>query len=108
MPDLAPLYDVVCTAAYPRLAKKLAMAIGGRSVPDTIQLQHWLTLVPATRAAQRLLMKGIKETADGIRSAADSLLLELEEAGITHAILKTIRAVIETRASHLLRITEKA
>lgn len=35
-PDLAPLYDVVCTAAYPRLAKKLAMAIGGRAIADTI------------------------------------------------------------------------
>ncbi|MDA9409756.1 HipA domain-containing protein [Bradyrhizobium sp. CCBAU 45384] len=108
VPDLAPLYDVVCTAAYPRLAKKLAMAIGGRSMPDTIQLQHWLTLVPATRGAQRLLIKDIKETADSIRSAADGLLLELEEAGITHAILKTIRTVIGTRASHLLQIAEKA
>jgi len=108
VPDLAPLYDVVCTAAYQRLAKKLAMAIGGRSVPDTIQLQHWLSLVPATRGAQRLLIKNIKESADRIRSAADSLLMELEEAGITHTILKAIRAVIETRASHLLRITEKA
>jgi serine/threonine-protein kinase HipA len=39
-PDLAPLYDVVCTAAYPSLAKKTAMAIGGCSVPDTIQLEH--------------------------------------------------------------------
>ncbi|SDI97545.1 serine/threonine-protein kinase HipA [Bradyrhizobium sp. Rc2d] len=107
VPDLAPLYDVVCTAAYQRLAKKLAMAIGGRSVPDTIQLQHWLSLVPATRGAQRLLIKNIKESADRIRSAADSLLMELEEAGITHTILKAIRAVIETRASHLLRITEK-
>ena len=54
VPDLAPLYDVVCTAAYPRLAKKQAMAIGGRAVPDTIQLKHWLTLVPETRGAQRL------------------------------------------------------
>ncbi|MBU2532937.1 MAG: type II toxin-antitoxin system HipA family toxin, partial [Alphaproteobacteria bacterium] len=35
-PDLAPLYDVVCTAAYPRLAKKLAMKIGGRAIADTI------------------------------------------------------------------------
>lgn len=35
-PDLAPLYDVVCTAAYPRLAKKLAMAIGGHTIADTI------------------------------------------------------------------------
>ncbi|WP_338025624.1 hypothetical protein [Bradyrhizobium zhanjiangense] len=71
-------------------------------------MQHWLTLVPATRGAQRLLIKDIKESADRIRSAADNLLMEREEAGATHAILKAIRAVIETRASHLLRITEKA
>ncbi|WP_213775772.1 HipA domain-containing protein [Bradyrhizobium sp. dw_78] len=107
-PDLAPLYDVVCTAAYPRLAKKLAMAIGGRSIPDTIQLQHWLTLVPATRGAQRLLVKDMTELAGRIRGEADTLLADLEAAGIAHAILKAVRAIIETRASHLLRITAKA
>jgi len=106
-PDLAPLYDVVCTAAYPRLAKKLAMAIGGRSVADTIQLKHWLTLVPDTRAAQRLLVRDLTELAGRIGDEADKLLAEFEGAGITHKILKTIRAVIETRATHLLRITEK-
>lgn len=108
VPDLAPLYDVVCTAAYPRLAKKLAMAIGGRSIADTIQLQQWLTLVPATRGAQRLLIKDMKESAERIRGESDALLAELEGAGITHAIFKTVRGVIETRASHLIRITEKA
>jgi len=106
-PDLAPLYDVVCTAAYPRLAKKLAIAIGGRSVADTIQLKHWLTLVPDTRAAQRLLVRDMTELAGRIRDEADKLLAEFEDAGITHEILKAIRAVIETRATHLLRITEK-
>jgi serine/threonine-protein kinase HipA len=107
-PDLAPLYDVVCTAAYPRLAKKLAMAIGGKSIPDTIQLQHWLTLVPTTRGAQRLLIKDMKEFAGRIRGEADGLLTDLEDAGINHSILKTVRAIIETHASDLLRITEKA
>jgi serine/threonine-protein kinase HipA len=106
-PDLAPLYDVVCTAAYPRLAKKLAMAIGGRSVADTIQLKHWLTLVPDTRTAQRLLVRDMTELAGRIGDEADNLLAEFEDAGITHEILRTIRAVIETRATHLLRITEK-
>jgi serine/threonine-protein kinase HipA len=106
-PDLAPLYDVVCTAAYPRLAKKLAMAIGGRSVADTIQLKHWLTLVPDTRAAQRLLVRDMTELAARIGDEADKLLAEFEDAGITHEILKTIRAVIKTHATHLLRITEK-
>lgn len=108
VPDLAPLYDVACTAAYPSLAKKLAVAIGGRSVPDTIQLQQWLTLVPATRGAQRLLVKDIKELAERIGSEADTLLVDLKNTGITHPILKAVRAIVETRASHLLRITDKA
>lgn len=106
VPDLAPLYDVVCTAAYPRLAKNLAMAIGKRSVPDTIHIAQWLTLVPETKGAQRLLVKDIADLAGKIRGEADALSAELQEAGIAHDILKAIRAVIETRATHLLRITE--
>jgi serine/threonine-protein kinase HipA len=105
VPDLAPLYDVVCTAAYPRLAKKQAMAIGGRAVPDTIQLKHWLTLVPDTRGAQRLLVKDITELAGRISHEADGLLAELEDGGIHHKILRAVRAVIETRATYLQRIT---
>jgi serine/threonine-protein kinase HipA len=107
-PDLAPLYDVVCTAAYPRLAKKLAMAIGGRSIADTIQSTHWLTLVPDTRSAQRLLVKDMAGLAGRIKDEADKLLAEFADTGITHEILKAIRTVIETRATHLLRITERA
>ncbi|QND62365.1 type II toxin-antitoxin system HipA family toxin [Mesorhizobium huakuii] len=105
-PNLAPLYDVVCTAAYPRLAKKLAMAIGGRSVPDTIQLKHWLTLVPETRGAQRLLIRDIATMAGRIGDEADALLAQLANVGADHAILKSVRAVIATRATHLLRMTE--
>lgn len=104
VPDLAPLYDVVCTAAYPRLTKKLAMAIGGRSAPDTIQLKHWLTLVPEMRGAQRLLVKDIAELAGRIGGEADKLLAEFEEAGIAHEILTVVRRIIEARAAHLLRI----
>lgn len=106
-PDLAPLYDVVCTAAYPRLAKKLAMAIGGRALSDTILLEHWLSLVPDTRGAQRLLVKDMTDMATRITGEADRLLTDLNEAGIAHDILKAIRNVIETRATHLLRIAEK-
>lgn len=107
-PDLAPLYDVVCTAAYLQLAKNLAMAIGGRSIPDTIQLKHWLTLVPDTRGAQRLLVRDLADLAGRIRREADKLLAEFDDCGIRHEILATVRKVIETRATHLLRITEVA
>jgi len=107
VPDLAPLYDVVCTAAYPRLAKKLAMQIGGRAIADTVQLTHWLSLVPDTRAAQRLLQKDLQELAGTIRTNADLLLDELEGQGIVHPILKKVRAIIETRATLVLRVSEK-
>lgn len=107
VPDLAPLYDVVCTAAYPRLAKKQAMTIGGRAVPDTIQLKHWLTLVPETRGAQRLLIKDMGDLAERVGSEADKLLAEFEYSGIRHDILQTVRSVIETRAVHILRIVKK-
>lgn len=107
-PDLAPLYDVVCTAAYPRLAKKQAMAIGGRSVPDTIQLKHWLTLVPDTRGAQRLLVRDIGDLAARIGREADRLLADFDDAGISHDVLAAVRAVIETRATHLLRIAKES
>jgi len=107
-PDLAPLYDVVCTAAYPRLAKKLAMKIGGRAVADTIQLKHWLSLVPDTKAAQRLLVGDISNLAGNIEREADALLLELSEAGIRHPILKAVRGVTAIRAAHLLRIIDRA
>ena len=106
-PGLAPLYDVVCTAAYPRLAKKQAMSVGGRSAPDTIQLKHWLTLVPDTRGAQRLLVGEMGDLARRIGREADELLAEFEGAGIRHGVLAMVRAVIETRATHLLRIADE-
>jgi serine/threonine-protein kinase HipA len=105
-PDLAPFYDIVCTAAYPSLAKKLAMKIGDRNIPDTIHWTQWKTIVPDTRAAQRLLAKGMVDLAGAICGEADSLIAELKETGIDHAILKTVRSIIDTRATHLLRITE--
>lgn len=105
-PDLAPLYDVVCTAAYRRLSKKLAMAIGGRNIPDTIQLQHWLSLVPNTRGAQRLLVRDLRSMAEEIGAIADTLLTELEYEGVGHPILKEVRRVIDSRARILLRVSE--
>ncbi|HEV7276563.1 MAG TPA: type II toxin-antitoxin system HipA family toxin [Devosiaceae bacterium] len=108
VPDLAPLYDVVCTAAYPSVAKNFAMAIGGRAVTDTIQLKHWLTLVPDTRGAQRLLISTLRNMAAAITGEAEALVRELADERIEHPVLAAITAVIDKRAAHILRITDKA
>lgn len=107
-PDLAPLYDVVCTAAYPRLAKKMAMQIGGRALPDTILLEHWLSLVPATKASQRLLVRELISMAQDIEEKAQALLEELEEKDAYHPVLQTVRRIISTRVKLVLSAAEKA
>ena len=51
-PTLTPLYDVVCTAAYPDLTPQLAMSIGGISDPNDVTLGSFRRLGP-TAASPR-------------------------------------------------------
>ena len=105
-PDLAPLYDVVCTAAYPHLAKGMAMKIGGRALPDTIRLKHWLTLVAPTKTARTLFSNTLLSMAIEIERQANALLIELDTEGIRHPILKAIGKVISTRAGLIQRAVQ--
>lgn len=106
-PDLAPMYDVICTAAYPRLSKKMAMGLGGRSLPDTIQMEHWASLVPSNKAATRMLAGELMSMVDAIGSEADTLLEEMSNNSTYHPILKTVRKIIDTRCTLVRRVLEK-
>lgn len=106
-PDLAPMYDAICTAAYPRLSKRMAMTLGGRSLPDTIQMKHWASLVPSNKAATRMLGGELIRMADATGPEADALLEEMTEDGIGHPILKTVRKVIDTRCALVRRALER-
>jgi serine/threonine-protein kinase HipA len=83
------------------------MKIGGRDVPDTIQLKHWKTLVPETKSSQRILVRDLAHMAERVVSEADALVAELAEEGIKHPILSAIRKVISSRAGSLQRVTEQ-
>lgn len=39
--ELAPLYDLVSTAAYPDLSPRMAMKIGSKYNPADLRLRHW-------------------------------------------------------------------
>jgi len=43
-PELAPLYDLLCTAAYPQLSDKMAMKIGSRYRFSQLLPRHWQQL----------------------------------------------------------------
>jgi serine/threonine-protein kinase HipA len=39
--QLTPLYDLVCTEAYPNLSQKMAMKIGEKSLSADLRRRHW-------------------------------------------------------------------
>ena len=43
-PELAPLYDLLCTATYPQLSDKMAMKIGSRYRFSQLMPRHWQQL----------------------------------------------------------------
>lgn len=83
------------------------MKIGGRDVPDTIQLKHWKALVPDTKSSQQILVRDLAQMAERILSEADALVAELADEGIRHPILSAIRKVISSRAGLLQRAAEQ-
>ncbi|MEM8811807.1 MAG: type II toxin-antitoxin system HipA family toxin [Pseudomonadota bacterium] len=105
IPDLAPLYDVLCTAVYPTLSKKLAMSVDGRSVPDTIHLSHWLALVPDTKAAARLMAKDLQELSGNVAFHSERLLNDMRQEGLHHSILDKVFGTIRERVRHVREIT---
>ena len=94
-----PHLHAICTAAYPWLSKKMAMALGGRSLPDTIQMEHWVSLVPSNKASTRMLAGELMRMADAIGPEADALMGEMFANGTDHPILRTVRKIIDTRCA---------
>lgn len=102
-PVLAPVYDILCTAAYSRLSKKLAMKIGERDIPDTIHLQHWYSLVADAKSSQRALAKELKDMAENIVTESNQLLSEFKDNGMQNSVLNTLSDIIKKRKAHILR-----
>jgi serine/threonine-protein kinase HipA len=74
---LAPLYDVLCTAAYPELSRELALSIGDEFNPDAISSVSWSDLaedfdlnVSAFTRARRALAQRVAIEAARLRNQA--------------------------------------
>ncbi|HEX4436270.1 MAG TPA: type II toxin-antitoxin system HipA family toxin [Solirubrobacteraceae bacterium] len=93
---LAPLYDIVSTAAYPELSGELALAIGDEFAPGAIGPAQWSDLAedfglnPSQFArARRQLVEAISREARGLR---DEALAGGWHHSCVDAILETIAA----------------
>ena len=101
---LAPFYDILSTVAYPNLARKAAMAIGGERRPDYVRPRHLDRLCEAAglggATARRRLLAMAHEAPEAARFAR----AVLAEDGWDHPILDTVLAIVDRRARQLTEI----
>jgi serine/threonine-protein kinase HipA len=101
-PRLSPAYDLICTAVYPELRKKMAMKIGGEYDPEKIFRRHWHRIVEDTAMARKVMDKSLEETAKAIIPAAEKLVEEMKSKDIYSPIFGEITDIIGLRARHIL------
>lgn len=104
---LAPLYDLICTRAYPKLNQRMAMKIGSSYKTDPLlSLRHWHSIVPNTNTARSSLNKDLKTFATKLPKKAVELKIELEKAGIKSGIFDKVIEVINKRCEYILKYFE--
>lgn len=98
---LAPLYDVVSTAVYPDVIDRMAMAIGGVTDPDKVDMQAWLRLAEECELSRGIAPIIRRRTAAVRRAVGDwrqNALLD----GWHQDVIDAIVEVCERRAAQLL------
>ena len=102
---LAPVYDLVCTRAYPRLHRDLAFAVGGGRNPDRLQEDNWRAFAEAIDVKPRLVLGQLERLVGQAEEAFEQAVDQLrDQVGDSHAIQhvgKATRKRIRAIRSHL-------
>jgi serine/threonine-protein kinase HipA len=98
-PSLAPLYDLVATAAYPDLSTRLAMSIDGATHLDAVEMRAWERCAVECGLGQRVAISRVRALAERVRDAATELRSEPVH---DNAMAARISSGIEARAAALL------
>jgi serine/threonine-protein kinase HipA len=102
---LAPIYDLVCTRAYERLARQLAMSVGGEAEPTALRREHWERLADSTGLGARYVIGAVQEMADRFPEATRSAAAEFR-ARYGEPALQMILPKIRRQAKRVARQLE--
>ncbi len=98
---LAPLYDVVCTAAYPQLSTELALSVGDELDPDAITSIHWSDLAADFGLNAGAFERVRRDLADRVAAEASTLRDEARAHGWHHPCIDTILDVVAARRARV-------
>ena len=94
---LAPLYDVMCTAVWPNIARNLALDIGCRRDGTYIEERHWAREAEACGLAPRRAVARVDQLASRVRAelastAHDIASMPARPHGVVNEVIDAIDA----------------
>jgi serine/threonine-protein kinase HipA len=102
--ELTPVYDVACTRAYPDLADKMAMKIGGYYEPDKVLPRHWERQCKEMGYSYPALREALHQQALTILEVVHHERNQLVEANLFHPIVDEMMRFFER---HIGKTLEK-
>lgn len=100
--QLAPFYDLLCTAAYPALSEKFAMKIGSAKSPrDYLSLNQWRKMARDCGLNETLFVQALDKNSRKIMKKAEKLAKGDE--GKAGPFVPQVISVIRDRAAQIER-----
>lgn len=96
---LAPLYDLLSTAVYPRLTEKMAMKLGGRYRFSEVMARHWAQFASEAGLSPAQVKKRVLDFARRLPALAQQVLAGFEARGHGHPVLSQIVTGVEQRCA---------
>ena len=98
---LAPLYDLVCTLAWPELSKTPAMKIGNSDSIELITPAHWQLMAKNSRVGWPMLRERIVDVCRRTQTRLQDS--DVREAGGGIQTVDRVASIIENRATFLIQ-----
>ena len=99
--ELAPLYDLLSTVAYPELDPGFAMRIGGRRTLEELRARDWDRFAGTARLGAPFVRRRARELAERTLECADPVAGALSVPGLSDEVLARCAARAVLRAQRL-------
>ncbi|MEQ1696148.1 MAG: type II toxin-antitoxin system HipA family toxin [Hyphomicrobiaceae bacterium] len=100
---LAPIYDVMCAAAWDNVTSNLAQKIAGKNRGDHLKRRHWETFAKECGLGPSRVIARVRALATAVINELDAAMSDVAAmpAG-THVMLPEFRKAIDARARGIL------
>lgn len=102
--EMAPLYDLLSTVAYPDISPRLAMKIAHRATLEELRPTDWRRFAEETGLTEPYVKRRAWELAEAANEAADRTVESFDLGNESAEIMKRFSTLVNTRASQLSEI----